>query len=281
MVSNDGRDLHYTADGIRLRYRRSGTGPTIVLLHGTTSSLEHFDALAHLLTRRYDVVRVDLPGFGLTGPRPDRDYRIATYAATIAAFLDGLHIRQAVVLGNSLGGNIAWIFALDRPDLVRALILVNATGYPLKELPRGMQLARKPWIRPLLRRWLPRRMVEKNLRQAVGHESAIVDDAMVDRVHRLWSRPGNKSAFVDFVNTDQADRTAELGNITAPTLVLSSASMPQRFATAIPGARERINSAGGHLLPEEDPEWVLEAVTEFLDRLNERVSDHDDQESTR
>ncbi|MBY6349000.1 alpha/beta fold hydrolase [Rhodococcoides corynebacterioides] len=268
-------DLHHTADGIRLRYRRSGTGPTIVLLHGTTSSLEHFDRLARMLARRYDVVRVDLPGFGMTGPRPDRDYRITTYARTIAAFLDGLEIKQAVVLGNSLGGNVAWNLALDRPDLVRALILVNATGYPSKELPRGMQLARKPWIRPLLRRWLPRTMVEKNLRQAVGPLSTIVDDAMIDRVHRLWSRPGNKSAFVDFVNTDQTDRTDELATITAPTLVLSSASMPQRFAVDIPGARERINPTSGHLLPEEDPEWVLRAVTTFLDRSDEQGNDTD------
>jgi pimeloyl-ACP methyl ester carboxylesterase len=60
----------------------------------------------------------------------------------------------------------------------------------------------------------------RGLREAVGANSAIVDDAMVDRVHALTSRPGNRSAFVDFANTGQPDRSAEIPSIAVPTLVL-------------------------------------------------------------
>jgi pimeloyl-ACP methyl ester carboxylesterase len=108
-------------------------------------------------------------------------------------------------------------------------------------------------------------MVEGGLRQAVGPQTTIVDDEMVDRVHRLWNHDGNRSAFVDLVTTDQPDRTAELGSIDVPTLVLRSASIDgQHFARDIPGAREAVHPSTGHLLPEEDPAWFAEQIRAFV-----------------
>ncbi|MGK3208697.1 alpha/beta fold hydrolase [Amycolatopsis sp. MEPSY49] len=252
----DGRSIHYV---------RAGQGPTVVLLHGSGSSLEGFERVAELLSASHDVIRPDLPGFGRTGPRPDRDYRVRTYAGTIARFMTALGLPHFAVAGNSLGGNIAWNLALDAPERVDALVLINATGYPEKTLPAGLRLARNPLLRPLLRRWLPRGATERGLREAVGANSAIVDDAMVDRVHALTSLPGNRSAFVDFANTDQPDRSAEIPKVSVPTLVLRSAGVDgQHFARDIPGAVERVHADGGHLLPEEDPDWVAAAIEEFL-----------------
>ena len=254
-----------TVDGQRIHYVRAGHGPALVLLHGSGSSLEGFGRVAELLSASHDVIRPDLPGFGRTGPRPDRDYRVRTYAGTIARFMTALQVPHFAVVGNSLGGNIAWNLALAAPERVDRLVLVNATGYPEKTLPAGLRLARNPLLRPLLRRWLPRGATERGLREAVGANSAIVDDAMVDRVHALTSLPGNRSAFVDFATTDQPDRSAEIPKISVPTLVLRSAGVDgQHFARDIPGAVERVHPDGGHLLPEEDPDWVAGAIAEFL-----------------
>lgn len=260
--------MYETVDGLAVRYRRAGSGPAVLLLHGTTSSLEHFDRASAILQDSFDVIRPDLPGFGLTGARADRDYRIGTYAATMARFMEQLKIPRYAVAGNSLGGNIAWNMALDQPNSIQALVLVNATGYPEKKLPLGMRLARNPLVRPVMRAMMPRRMVEAGLRQAVGPHSEIVDATMVDRVHRLWNRAGNRSAFVDVVNTDQPDRTGALSEISAPTLVLRSAGIDgQHFATDIPGAREAVHPDAGHLLPEEDPAWFAHQVADFLQGL--------------
>jgi pimeloyl-ACP methyl ester carboxylesterase len=266
-----------SVDGLRVHYERAGQGPTVVLLHGSGSSLEGFERVAALLSTSCDVIRPDLPGFGRTGPRPDRDYRVRTYAHTIARFMTALRLPRFAVAGNSLGGNIAWNLALDAPDRIDGLVLVNATGYPEKSLPAGLRLARNPVLRPLLRRWLPRSATERGLREAVGPHSAIVDDAMVDRVHALMSRRGNRSAFVDFANTDQPDRSAELRRIAVPTLVLRSAAIDgQHFARDIPGARELVHPDGGHLLPEEDPDWVAAAIAGFLPSITRRSSDHEE-----
>jgi pimeloyl-ACP methyl ester carboxylesterase len=255
-------------DGLRVHYKRAGRGPALVLLHGSASSLHHFERMAAFLSGSYDVIRPDLPGWGLTGPRADRDYRVPTHADAVARFLEVLGVRRYFVAGNSLGGNIAWNLALSRPERVAGLALVNATGYPEKSVPAGLRLARNPLLRPLLRRVMPRSAIERNLRSAVGPHSGLVGEEMVDRAYQLMNRPGNRSAFIDFVNTDQPDRSAEIPRIAVPTLVLRSAGIDgQHFARDIPGARELVHPDGGHLLPEEDPQWVASAVAAFLQTL--------------
>jgi pimeloyl-ACP methyl ester carboxylesterase len=192
---------------MRLHYKRSGIGRPVLLLHGSGSSHHGFGPVAELLSSDFDVIALDLPGFGFTGPRPDRDYRVSTYVDTVAGFMTELGLDRFSVVGNSLGGNIGWNLALAEPSRVEGLVLINATGYPEKSVPTGIRLARNPILQPLLRRWLPKSATERNLRAVVGRPS-IVDEAMVDRVHAMMSRPGNRSAFVDLANTDQEDRSA-------------------------------------------------------------------------
>ncbi|WP_227981917.1 alpha/beta fold hydrolase [Nocardia spumae] len=262
----DAESRFTTVAGANIHYQRAGSGPPVLLLHGSGSSLHQFDEVAALMSSSFDVIRLDLPGFGLTGPRADRDYRIGTYTQTVAGFLDRLDVVSTSIVGNSLGGNIAWNFALDYPRRVQRLVLVNATGYPGKSLPLGLRLARNPVTRPLVRRLVTRSATERNLRSAVGPAAAsIVDEAMVDRVHAMLTREGNQQAFIDFANTEQADRTGDIRRIAVPTLVLRSADMDaQYFARDIAGSREAVYLGGGHLLPEEAPNWVANEVSHFL-----------------
>lgn len=254
-----------TVGGLQIHYQRTGTGPPLLLLHGSGSSLQSWDRVTSALSGACDVIRPDLPGFGLTGPRPDRDYRVQTYAKTVALLLDTLGIGAVTVVGNSLGGNIGWNLALDCPDKVDRLVLINATGYPGKSLPLAFRLARSTVGRVVLRRLASRSATERNLRSLVGANQAAVDDAMVDRVYAMMKRPGNQQAFIDFANIDQLDRTGELPKIAVPTLVLRSASIDgQHFARDIPGSSELVHPDGGHLLPEEDPQWVADPVRRFI-----------------
>jgi pimeloyl-ACP methyl ester carboxylesterase len=251
--------------GVRIHYKRDGSGPAVLLIHGSASSLHHFTEVATALSASFDVIRLDLPGFGLTGPRADRDYRIETYATSVTDFMSALGVPRYAVVGNSLGGNVAWNVALLGLERVTGLVLINATGYPEKTLPAGMRLARNPLLRPLMRRWIPRGMIERSLRAAVGDRKDVVDAAMVDRAYALISRPGNRAAFIDLVNTDQSDRSARIPSISAPTLVLRSATIDgQHFARDIAGAEERVHATAGHLLAEEDPTWVSAAIDGFL-----------------
>ncbi|WP_242640396.1 alpha/beta fold hydrolase [Rhodococcoides fascians] len=259
-------------EGDRLHVARSGVGSSVLLLHGTTSSHAHFDDLVVEIGNGFDLIRPDLPGFGRTGPRSDRDYSISRYVRTIIALMDSLEVSRFAVVGNSLGGNIAWNLALTVPDRITALVLVNATGYPEKSLPRGMRLARNPLIGTLMRRGMPRPLVARGLREAVGAQTSVTP-SLIDRVHRDWNRPGNAAAFVDFCSTDQLDRSTLIPQISTPTMVLRSSSIDaQHFADDIPDAAERVHPAGGHLLPEEQPRWVAEQIVPFLHTKTEEAT---------
>jgi pimeloyl-ACP methyl ester carboxylesterase len=255
----EGMRIHYTRDAA------DGSRATIVLLHGSGASLHIFDPIAARLARQFEVIRVDLPGFGLTGARPDGDYTIEAYVRLLDRFLDRHAGGPVVLVGHSLGGRIAWTYALEHAGRLSGLVLMNATGYPEKSVPLALRLPRNPLLRPILRRVGSRRMTAKNLRSAVGANSNAVDDTMIDRVHALMSRPGNRGAFVDFANTDQRDRSAEIRRITTPTLVLRSDQIDgQHFARDIAGSDEVVLGGVGHLMPAEAPDAVADAITAFV-----------------
>jgi pimeloyl-ACP methyl ester carboxylesterase len=264
--SNPEPDSRFAATGgVRLHYKREGNGPPVLLIHGNASSLHHFTKVAEKLSPSFDVIRLDLPGFGLTGPRGDRDYRIEAYAKSVTEFMSTIGVSRCAVVGTSLGGNVAWNVALLSPERVAGLVLINATGYPEKTVPAGLRLARNPLFRPLLRRWMPRAMIERGLRAVVGAGSDLIDETMVDRAYALMKRPGNRAAFIDLANTNQADRSAEIPNISTPTLVLRSATVDgQHFARDIARAEEQVHPTAGHLLSEEDPAWVSAAIDRFF-----------------
>jgi pimeloyl-ACP methyl ester carboxylesterase len=247
--------------GMRVHFKREGKGVPVVLLHGSGSSLHAFDGVAARLAGLCEVIRMDLPGFGLTGPRLDRDYRVDTYVTFLKEFLDRLGVAKAVIAGNSLGGNIAWNLALAHPDCVLRLVLMNATGYPAKTLPLAMKLAQSFFGRLLLKLTISRKSTAANLRKLVGPRMTTIPDALVDRVSAMIKRPGNFKAFVDLANTRQRDNSAQIQNINVPTLVLRGESIDgQHFARDIAGSREIVLAGVGHLMPEEAPEEVASAV---------------------
>lgn len=93
-------------DGMKAHVRDEGPSDDsepIVLLHGTSSSLHTWDGWVSQLKSQRRVIRVDLPGFGLTGPNPNGKYDIETYSHFVASLMSQLHVQHAVLVGNSLG----------------------------------------------------------------------------------------------------------------------------------------------------------------------------------
>ena len=131
--------------GMAIHYRDEGNHDDpepIFLLHGTSASLHTWDGWTlALLKDNRRIIRIDLPGFGLTGPIVNGTYDIKTYSAVISGFLNALDVPPVVLGGNSLGGCIAWRTALEYPTQVSRLILVDSSGYPMESssIPIGFQ----------------------------------------------------------------------------------------------------------------------------------------------
>lgn len=249
--------------------------PPIVLLHGTSASLHTWDAWTDSLIPTRRVVRFDLPGFGLTGPSPDDDYRIITYAELVVAVLDSLRIPRAVLAGNSLGGEIAARVSSLAPERVTALILVDPAGFRIESqsIPIGFQLARNPVTAPVLKHVLPRKIVRSTVENVFGDPTRVTD-ALVDRYFELTLREGNRAALpIRFQQESNGADTAYFSAITAPTLILwgdKDRLIPPehsaRWLRAVKGSVLVRYPQLGHVPHEEGPAETLRDVRRFLAR---------------
>lgn len=244
----------------------------LLLLHGTSASLHTWEGWVADLKRTRRVISVDLPGFGLTGPFPDGDYRIAHYTAFLDALLDRLQVPP-VVAGNSFGGQLAWELAVARPARVSRLILVDAAGYPRQSssVPIGFRLAQVPALAPLMARLLPRRMIESSVQNVYGDPTRITDE-LVERYYQLTLRAGNRQALVQrFQQAPAGDGQALIRQVRQPTLILwggrdglIAPANAERFKADIAGSRLVIFEQLGHVPQEEDPALTLPVVQGFL-----------------
>ena len=111
----------------------SGAGTPLVFVHGFTTTAEFWREQVETFSARYRVIRINLPGHGVS-PHPDgRDYSIQAFVDDILEVYRALEIDDAVLVGLSMGGTVAQSFALSHPDRVRALVLVGATPHGLGE----------------------------------------------------------------------------------------------------------------------------------------------------
>jgi pimeloyl-ACP methyl ester carboxylesterase len=259
-------------DGMSVHYRDEGAGPPLLLLHGTGSSLYTWDAWAAALSSTHRVVRLDLPAFALTGPRPDGDYRLDTYVDFLDRFASRLGLGKFALAGNSLGGAIAWRFAAAHPSEVTALILVDPGGYP-RQTKRLLvfRLGGLPGVGRLLEHLDPRILVERTSRQVYGDPTRVTPES-IERSYELTLRPGNREAFGEETSVPYQDRTALLRTLNVPTLVMwgdKDALIPvsdaQKFGADIPGAQVRIYEGLGHVPMEEDGPRTATDARAFLE----------------
>jgi pimeloyl-ACP methyl ester carboxylesterase len=247
----------------------------IILIHGTGASLHTWEGWATALQGQRRVIRFDLPGFGLTGPAPDQDYRLPRYAAFVVAVMDHLGVKQAMIAGNSLGGEVAWKTAVDFPSRVSKLVLVDAGGYAFvpKDMPIGFKLAQIPALQPITTRLLPRSAVESSVRSVYGDPGKITPE-LVDRYYELTLRAGNRGALNErFRQHPIGQHAAEIVRVQAPTLILwggrdqlITPDNADHFLRDIPGSRLVRFDDLGHVPQEEDPVGTLAAVQAFLAR---------------
>ncbi|MDP1693263.1 MAG: alpha/beta hydrolase [Burkholderiaceae bacterium] len=256
---------------------RSDPAP-LLLLHGTGASLHTWDGWAAALKAHKRVIRIDLPGFGLTGPFSGQyasdDYRGDTYARFVLDVMAALGLSRAAIGGNSLGGEIAWRAATLAPQRFAQLILVDATGYAFTpdDIPLGLRIARIPVLARIGEYLLPRAVVAASLRSVYG-DPARIGDELIDRTFELTLREGNRRALGLRLQQLEADVHAErIKTLALPTLVLWGGrdrlvplANGERFAAEIRGAKLVVFDALGHVPQEEDPARTVAVVTDFLE----------------
>jgi len=261
-------------EGMDVHYRAAGQGPVLLLLHGTGASLHTWEIWTEELRDSFTIISLDLPAFGLTGPFPDREYSIAHYSSFINLFAQAINIDSFALGGNSLGGLIAWKFASDYPAKVKELILLDAAGIPKPvdgETPLAFRLAKNPVLATIMQKVTPKSLFRKSLHEVYG-DPAKVTPELLQRYFELFRRPGNRQAYVDRINQNEARIDPSLlKNITQPSLILWGENdewIPVEnanvFSELLPNDTVIIYPGVGHLPMEEIPAQTAQDVRNFL-----------------
>jgi pimeloyl-ACP methyl ester carboxylesterase len=261
-------------DGLRVHYRDRGAGPAVVLVHGSNSSLFTWEGWAEALAVDHRVVTLDMPGHGLTGPDAKGRYAAAEMADLVDAFATTIGLDRFVIGGNSMGGSVAWHYAILHPTRVQGLILVDSAGLPrLEPPPFGFRLTASPVLGPIVRWVTPRFIVAASVRDAYGDPSR-ASDATIERYDELMLREGNREATrARFARPSGDGLEARLGEIHVPTLILWVSRdrwiLPkygEQLRDRIPGAKLVMLDGLGHVPMEEDPVASVAPVKEMLGR---------------
>ena len=258
--------------GMRLHVRDTGPrdAAAVIMLHGFGASLHTWEPWAQALAADRRVIRFDLPGFGLSGSDPAGDYTDQRSVEILARLMDRLGLSRATLIGNSIGGKIAWNFAARYPDRVDKLVLISPDGFASPGFEYGKK-AEVPGMVKLMRYALPAFMVRQSLAPAYGDPSSLTD-ALVTRYRDLMLAPGTRDAMIARMEQVMlSDPEPLLRGIQAPTLLLwgdKDAMIPitnaADYLRNLPHAALITLPGLGHVPQEEAPAVSLAPVLAFL-----------------
>jgi pimeloyl-ACP methyl ester carboxylesterase len=263
-----GMQVHYRDQGVQ-----SDSVP-LILLHGMSSSLNTWDSVVFYLANHRRVISLDLPGFGLSGPSPENMYNFDYYNKFIDSFTRRLQLTKFTLVGNSMGGSIAWNYALFNPAVVDKLVLIDAVGYPKRgeSGSLGFKIASTPVINNILLFATPKALVRKSL-ETIYFDQSRVTDAQVERFHDMAIREGNRAAalliFKGSFGTSKFK--GKIKEIKTPTLVLwgekdnlISVENAYQFNQDIKDSKLEVYPNVGHVPMEEIPEQVAKSILDFI-----------------
>ncbi|SMC44039.1 alpha/beta fold hydrolase [Polynucleobacter kasalickyi] len=258
--------------GSRMHVRDTGPkqAPALILIHGFGASLHTWDEWSSTLDKEYRVIRFDLPGFGLTGPDSTGDYTDDRTNALLLELMRQLQIEQATLIGNSIGGRIAWYFTSQYPAQVNKLVLISPDGF---KSPNG-NYGQQPEISSLMyliQFIMPKFLLKQNLEIAYANPATLTP-SMLDQYYELLLAPGVRQAMMQRMQQRVLkDPKPFLQSIQQPTLLLwgeQDRMIPvenaQDYLSLLPHAELQTLKNTGHLPQEENPAHHLRGLLEFL-----------------
>jgi len=257
-------------DGARIRYIDVGHGAPVVFLHGLGASMYAWRKnLAAVTAAGFRVIAFDNRGFGLSD-KPPAPYDNAAYARLAIALMDSLRLRDAVLVGHSMGGAIAADVAIEYPQRVRGLVLVGSAGLGVRE-PLLLRMARWP-VPGRVALALRGRGFTARLLRSTYFDPGKVTEADVDQYYAPVARPEYGPALLGVLRQFRFDALeARLDRIAAPTVVLWGEEdrwVPLGLGRALAAGITRSAFVSvpraGHSVQEEAPDEVNHLVIRFL-----------------
>jgi pimeloyl-ACP methyl ester carboxylesterase len=251
--------------GQKIRYTEAGSGPVVVLLHGLGGNSANWAFNVPALSQKYRVIVPDQVGFGRSD-KPLINYRVATYVDFLDKFLEGLKVERATLVGNSMGGWVAALYALKHPSKVERLVLVDAAGFAP---PKEFSLSALAGLNPSTREQA------KMLAGLVFFNPLFKSDAAVDAMleQRLTAGDGYTiQSLVESIHRGEDMLDGRLAAIKQPVLIVwgredgltTLAREGERFKREMPHAQLVVFDQCGHVPQVEKAAEFNAAVLKFL-----------------
>lgn len=267
-------------NGVRIHYQEKGQGVPLVLIHGYASSVYTWKDVFEPLSGKFRVIAIDLKGFGFS-EKPDGDYTRRAQAEIVNGLLENLKIEKAWIVGNSMGGETALNVALNHPEKVLGLILIDSAGV---KVPGTTSLA--PWYLqiPVLGQALTAlaltsdNLVRKGLQKSFYDDSKITDDRVNFYYRPLKTRDGQLAARGARLQFDLYPIEDQLVKINVPTMIIWGAEdelIPleagRKMNSLIKNSKLTVFENCGHVPQEELPERVHNELTNFIVETKSKV----------
>lgn len=279
---NAPQDRYIKIGSTGIRYWDEGQGAPLLLVHGLGGFAENWAANIFPLAERYRVLVPDLPGFGRSGKIP-APRSMFDFVRFLNEFMEALGIEKGSLAGNSLGGGLVLQFAVQYPQKVEKLVLVDNAGMG-RDVINDFKVCSIPLLGELLLR--PTRNASIATWRKVVHDPAVITDEFIDLGYELMTLPGAKKALMSTIRAGVNVRgqrmelvrelTAGLGSVTAPALIIwgrQDRILPVAHAhichERLPGSRLEIFDDCGHMPQLEHPDRFNALVLEFLDGRTE------------
>ena len=254
-------------NNINTYYEISGKGETLVFIHGLGSSAEDWHFQTNFFSKNFQAIAYDVRGHGQS-EKSKPPYSVALFTKDLKALLDKLGIEKAHIIGLSMGGWIAFQFALDYPNAIVSLTIVNSwADMRLKTFQNKLNF----FQRSVLFRLLSMRKIGEVIgaRMFIKAEQKELLEGFVDK----WAKNHKPSYMASFKAAKGWTVEKRLGEITCPVLVIaadedySPVSAKEAYVKKMPNARLAVIEDSRHATPVEKPDEFNEVLLDFLQVL--------------
>ncbi len=269
IAQKDSKFLNW--NGTYVHYIDQGSGPIIIMIHGLGGSHRNFEKIAKELSKDYRIIRIDLPGFGLSEfPKNSTDL-ISIYDEAIDSLINRLKLDTVVLMGNSMGGMVSWVYTYKHPEKVSKLILMGSAGYNLETARKqAIQFARFDFVSVLAKKGLPLYITNHAVHRCYFDDKYIIESE-VKKANMFWNIEGNLDVFFQITKTKQFPDEAWIKQIKQPTLIIWGENdqiapliNASKFEKDIVHSKKLIYPNCGHLPQNEYTEKLAKDVRLFL-----------------
>ena len=268
---------YVSVNGVRLRYIKTGEGPVLVLLHTLRTQLDLFEKVVPELAKSFTVYAVDYPGHGYSDIPPSK-YDAAYFVETIESFLEALDLHDATLAGVSIGASISLIIGARNNPRVSRVVAINPYDYAKgRGMARSSSLARLfvaladlPILGDTVMR-LRQFFIMKSVLDGGVADPRRIPPELLREMYLVGNRKGHYRAFLNLLRNAETWETATMAysNIKVPVLLLwggrdwSRPDEREHDKEIVPGSKMATVEDGGHFLPLDRPEAVIQHLIAF------------------